>query len=125
VVQLQRHAILVNTEKGRQKYRNMSRRRAVTILAIDPDDDSRWPEVRGTVVGETEEGQRAIDELARLYMGIDKYSFHQEGDVRVLFKVAPMESAMPNFTRQPDLLSSIVRPWPAGWVYVLRPNKMP
>ena len=96
--------ILVNTEKGRQKYRNMSRRRAVTILAIDPDDDSRWPEVRGTVVGETEEGQRAIDELARLYLGVDKYPFHQEGDVRVLFKVAPMESAMPNFTRQPDLL---------------------
>ena len=34
--------ILVNTEKSRQKYRNMSRRRAVTILAIDPDDDTRW-----------------------------------------------------------------------------------
>jgi nitroimidazol reductase NimA-like FMN-containing flavoprotein (pyridoxamine 5'-phosphate oxidase superfamily) len=29
--------ILVNTEKGRQKYRNMSRRPSVTILAIDPD----------------------------------------------------------------------------------------
>jgi nitroimidazol reductase NimA-like FMN-containing flavoprotein (pyridoxamine 5'-phosphate oxidase superfamily) len=28
--------ILVNTEKGRQKHRNMSRRPAVTILAIDP-----------------------------------------------------------------------------------------
>lgn len=33
--------ILVNTEKGRQKYRNMSRRPAVTVLAIDPDDDTR------------------------------------------------------------------------------------
>jgi hypothetical protein len=45
--------ILVNAEKSRQKYRNLSRRRAVTILAIDPDDDSRWLEVRGTVVSET------------------------------------------------------------------------
>jgi PPOX class probable F420-dependent enzyme len=96
--------ILVNTEKGRQKYRNMSRRPAVTILAIDPDNDSRWLEVRGTVVGETEEGANEhIDELARLYLGVDKYPFHQEGDVRVLFKIAPMhvatmESTMPDFS---------------------------
>ena len=95
--------ILVNTEKGRQKYRNMSRRPAVTILAIDPDDDSRWLEVRGTVVGETEEGaDEHIDELARLYLGVDKYPFHREGDVRVLFKIAPlrvatMESTMSDF----------------------------
>jgi PPOX class probable F420-dependent enzyme len=95
--------ILVNAEKSRQKYRNLSRRRAVTILAIDPDDDSRWLEVRGTVVSETEGGANGhIDELARLYMGVDKYPFHQEGDVRVLFKIAPqrvatMESSMPDF----------------------------
>ena len=95
--------ILVNTEKNRQKYRNMSRRRAVTILAIDPDDDTRWLEVRGVVAGETEEdANEHIDELARLYLGVDKYPFHKEGDVRVLFKIAPqriatMESAMPDF----------------------------
>jgi PPOX class probable F420-dependent enzyme len=78
--------ILVNTEKGRQKYRNMSRRPAVTILAIDPDDDTRWLEVRGTVVGQTEEGANEhIDALARLYLGVAKYPFHQAGDVRVLW----------------------------------------
>ena len=96
--------ILVNTEKSRQKYRNMSRRRAVTILAIDPDDDTRWLEVRGVVVDETEAGANEhIDELARLYLGVDKYPFHKEGDVRVLFKIAPqrvatMESAMADFS---------------------------
>ncbi len=96
--------ILLNTEKGRQKYRNMSRRPTVTILAVDPADDTRWLEVRGTVVGETEEGANEhIDELARLYMDVDKYPFHQKGDVRVIFKIAPqrvatMESTMPDFT---------------------------
>jgi len=45
--------ILVNTEKDRQKYRNMSRRPSVTILAIDPDNALRWLEVRGTVAGIT------------------------------------------------------------------------
>jgi hypothetical protein len=58
----------------------MSRRPAVTILAIDPDDDTRWLEVRGTVVGATEEGANEhIDALARLYLGVDKYPFHQHG----------------------------------------------
>ena len=82
--------ILVNTEKGRQKYRNMSRRRTATILIVDPRDDTRWLEVRGTVVDETEEGaDQHIDELARLYLGMDKYPFNQEGDVRVIFRIAP------------------------------------
>ena len=55
-------------------------------------------------------------------LGVAKYPYHQEGDVRVLFKVAPMESAMPNFTRQPDLLSSIVRPMARGLGLCLAPQ---
>lgn len=95
--------ILVNTEKGRQKYRNLSRRRTATVLAVDPDNDSRWLEVRGTVVDETETGaSEHIDALAKLYIGVDKYPFHQPGDVRVLFRIAPrrvatMETSMPQF----------------------------
>jgi PPOX class probable F420-dependent enzyme len=98
--------ILVNTEKGRQKYRNLSRRRAATVLAIDPDNDARWLEVRGTVVAETEEGANEhIDELARRYLGLDKYPYHQEGDVRVIFKIEParvatMETTMPDLNVQ-------------------------
>src|SRR5690606_31753264 len=68
--------ILVNTEKGRQKYRNLTRRRKATILAVDPDDDNRWLEVRGTIAGHTEEGAfEHIDELARHYLDVDKYPF--------------------------------------------------
>jgi hypothetical protein len=73
-------------------------------LATDPHNPTRWLEVRGAVVGETEEGaDEHIDELARLYLGVDKYPFHRGGDVRVLFRiaaerVATMESAMSDFT---------------------------
>lgn len=94
--------ILVNTEKGRQKYRNMSRRKKVTVLAIDPNDDARWIEIRGEVVEETENGADShIDRLAMLYMGVDKYPMNQPGDVRVLFRIAPrrvvtLESSMPD-----------------------------
>ena len=95
--------ILVNTEKGRQKYKNLSRRKSVTVLAIDPDDDTRWLEVRGQVTEETEPGaDDHIDELARLYMNVDDYPYHQAGDTRVMFKIRPervltMASTMPGF----------------------------
>jgi PPOX class probable F420-dependent enzyme len=95
--------ILVNTEKHRQKYRNLSRRRKATILAVDPANDGRWLEVRGIVVEETESGANEhIDELARLYLGVTKYPYHQPGDVRVIFiiepeRVATMETSMPDF----------------------------
>ena len=55
------------------------------------------------MVVETGEGANEhIDELARLYLGVDKYPFHKEGDVRVLFKIEPqrvatMELTMPDF----------------------------
>lgn len=55
------------------------------------------------MVGETEEGANEhIDALARLYLGVDTYPFHQAGDVRVLCKIAPLrvatlESTMPDF----------------------------
>ena len=93
--------LLVNTEKGRQKYRNLSRRRRVTILAVDPANDSRWVEVRGEVTEETEKGaDEHIDALTRRYLGVDKYPWNQPGDVRVIFRIAPrrvvtLQSSMP------------------------------
>lgn len=95
--------LLVNTEKGRQKYRNLSRRRRATILVVDPENDSRWLEVRGEVVGEAEQGADAhIDALAKRYLGLDKYPYHAPGDVRVMFRIAPrkvatMGTTMPDF----------------------------
>lgn len=95
--------LLVNTEKGRQKYRNLSRRRRATILLVDPENDSRWLEVRGEVVGEAEQGADAhIDVLAKRYLGLDKYPYHAPGDVRVMFRIAPrkvatMGTTMPDF----------------------------
>lgn len=95
--------ILVNTEKGRQKYRNLSRRRVATVLAIDPENDTRWLEVRGRVVAESEAGaDEHIDALAKVYMGVDKYPFNLPGDVRVIFRIEPqrvmtMEMSMPDF----------------------------
>lgn len=95
--------VLVNTEKGRQKYRNLTRRKKATVLAVDPKDDTRWLEIRGSVEDWTEEGAfEHLDDLARRYIGAEKYPFHQPGDVRVIFRIRPervvtMETAMPDF----------------------------
>jgi PPOX class probable F420-dependent enzyme len=94
--------ILVNTAKGRAKYFNMLQRPQVTVLAIDPGDDMRWIEVRGRVVESTERGADAhIDELAKLYMGVDTYPFRRDGEVRVVFRIEPqrvvtIESSLPD-----------------------------
>jgi len=99
--------LLVNTEKGRQKYRNLSRRRRVTILAVDPANDSRWVEIRGEVIEETEKGaDEHIDALTRRYLGVDKYPWNQPGDVRVIFRIAPrrvvtLQSSMPDLGASP------------------------
>jgi PPOX class probable F420-dependent enzyme len=86
--------VCINTARGRQKYHNLTRRPQVTVLAVDPDDDNRWLEVRGVVVEETEAGAAEhIDRLAQLYLGLDRYPWHAPGDVRVMFRIAPLRVA--------------------------------
>jgi len=48
--------LLLNTTLERQKGRNMQADPKVTVLVIDPNDSSRWVEVRGTVIEMTREG---------------------------------------------------------------------
>lgn len=82
--------ILVNTERGRIKYRNMHARPRVTLLLVNPDDVYHWIEIRGIVEAETGQGADAhLDQLAKRYLGVDKYPWHQPGDVRVIFRIAP------------------------------------
>ena len=48
--------ILINTAKGRQKHRNLSRDPRVALAMMDPDNPYRYLEVRGEVEAMTEEG---------------------------------------------------------------------
>ncbi len=65
--------VLINTSMERQKGRNLLADRRATILIVDPDDTSRWIEVRGDV-GITREGAiERLDGLARLYTGSPQF----------------------------------------------------
>jgi PPOX class probable F420-dependent enzyme len=82
--------VRVNTAKGRVKARNMSEGVKVALSIVDPDNDYRYMQVRGTVTKETTDGaSEHIDGLAKKYLGKDQYPWHQPGDVRVMFEITP------------------------------------
>lgn len=63
--------VLINTEAGRQKYRNVQRDPRVTVTVFDADNSYQYVEARGHVV-ETIGGDEAradIDALSQKYLG--------------------------------------------------------
>ncbi|MBS0559976.1 MAG: PPOX class F420-dependent oxidoreductase [Proteobacteria bacterium] len=80
----------VNTAKGRVKARNMTEGAKVALSIVDPDNDYRYIQVRGTVTKVTEEGGDAhIDLLAKKYMDKDVYPWRRAGEVRMVFEITP------------------------------------
>jgi PPOX class probable F420-dependent enzyme len=82
--------VRINTARGRQKDRNMTKRAKVTVLLVDPESiENRWVEVRGHVAEITEEGANDhINQLSHKYNGVD-YKGFKPGMVRVIYKIEP------------------------------------
>lgn len=71
--------VLINTTLERQKGRNMQANPKVALLVIDPNDGSRWIEVRGQVRKMTQDGAEAhADMLTQRYCP-NKHNFY--GDI--------------------------------------------
>jgi PPOX class probable F420-dependent enzyme len=88
--------IRINSADGRQKVRDMEERPKVTVAVVDPDDDYRWLEVRGTVDVITAEGAEAhINTLCKAYTGHDDYYAwsKQKAGGRIMFKIRPFKVA--------------------------------
>lgn len=90
--------VLVNTTLERQKGKNMRDNPKVNVMVIDPGNVSRFIEVRGEVVGFTqEEAIPHANKLTRAYTGGKKQQFYgdihpvdvQDRETRVIFKVLP------------------------------------
>lgn len=80
--------LLINTEVGRQKFRNVEADPRVTVTVFDRENPYRYVEARGRVV-ETVAGEIAraqIDELAHKYTGAD-YA-NPIGSDRVILRIA-------------------------------------
>ncbi len=82
--------LLVNTFEGAQKLRNVRRDPRAAVSVVDPGNAWRVAQVRGRVVEIATEGaDDHIDELARKYLGVDRYPYRQPGQVRVKLSIAP------------------------------------
>jgi PPOX class probable F420-dependent enzyme len=83
--------ILINSENGRVKVRNVRRDPRVAIGVYDPENNySRVLNVRGRVVEITNEGAKDhIDFLAEKYTGAKTYPAHNPDSPRMILKIAP------------------------------------
>jgi len=93
--------ILVNTTLERQKGRNMQANPKVTVLVIDPQNTSRWIEIRGKVIGLTATDAEAhADRLTQQYTGKqhfygDVYPVEQrEKESRVIVTIEPVKISL-------------------------------
>jgi len=90
------HDVLINTVRGHQKVRNVERDPRVALNVADPDDPSRYFEVRGRVTEVTEDGAREhIDELSQRYIGRAYPWFGGRDQVRLLVRITPEKVTSP------------------------------
>lgn len=91
--------VLINTTLERQKGRNLRANPKATILVMDPNDSSRWVEVRGQVREITAEGAEAhADKLTQRYCPNKQHFYgdiypveQKEKETRVIVKILPIK----------------------------------
>jgi len=82
--------VRINTAAGRQKYHNLRERPQVTVLAVDPENDQRYLEVRGKVVQQIDDDNDLINKLSLDYTG-QEYQGFVPGQTRVTFLIEPIK----------------------------------
>ena len=80
--------ILINTNEGRVKDKNMKARKFVAMTIQDPDDRYRYIGIRGEVIGYTREGADEHIEMLSLRYD-DKPWNRRAGQKRIIFKIKP------------------------------------
>ena len=78
--------VLINTNEGRTKDRNMKARPRVAMVIQDPKDQDRYLGMRGEVIGFTREGaDEHINRLSLKYYG--KPWKYREGQRRIIYRI--------------------------------------
>jgi len=81
--------ILINTNEGRVKDKNMKARSRVAMVIQDPDEQERYLGMRGEVVGFTREGaDEHINKLSLKYY--NKPWTYREGQQRIIYRIKPL-----------------------------------
>jgi len=82
--------LIINTAEGRVKTNNLRRDPRIALTVANSENPYQQIMVRGRVAEMTQEGADAhIDELAKRYLGVDKYPHRAPGEIRVKVKIIP------------------------------------
>lgn len=99
-VDIEGDEIIVNTAEGRVKQRNVSRDPRVAISVADSANPYTVVTVQGRVVKQTAEGaDQHIDQMAKKYLGMDKYPGRAPGEKRILLRIRPEKVHYMSFQR--------------------------
>lgn len=74
--------VLIHTVAEGRKGRNMLADPRATVLIVDPDDTSRWIEIRGDVEITTDHALERLDQLTRAYTAFPCYYGHLRSPAR-------------------------------------------
>ena len=79
----------VNSAIGRAWPTNLERDPRCTMLVYDESNPYDYVEIRGIATGTTDGADEHIDRLAKRYIDADRYPFHQPGEQRITYRIAP------------------------------------
>jgi PPOX class probable F420-dependent enzyme len=87
--------VLINTNEGRIKDKNMKARPRVAMVIQDPKEQDRYLGMRGEVVGYTKEG--ADEHINRLSLKYYERPWqYQEGQRRIIYRIKPLHFDLHN-----------------------------
>jgi PPOX class probable F420-dependent enzyme len=82
--------VVLNSAEGRKWPERLRKDRQVTVTVVNHENPYEYAVIRGRLAEDTHEGaDENIDKLAKKYLDKDKYPFRQEGEQRVIFRIAP------------------------------------
>jgi PPOX class probable F420-dependent enzyme len=87
--------VWVSTTKDRRKFRNLTLDDRVTVCVVHRNNPNRYVEIRGRAELVDDPDHEFIDDIARAYMGVDRYPFDEPGTERVTIIVHAEQVSSP------------------------------
>ena len=82
--------VVLNSAEGRKWPERLREDGRITVTVINHENPYEYAVIRGRLAEDTHEGaDENINKLAKKYLDKDEYPFRQEGEQRVIFRIAP------------------------------------
>lgn len=82
--------IIVNSAEGRAWPTHLERDPRATVTIMNLENPYEYAQITGQVAERTHgDANEVIDSLAKKYLDLDEYPFHQPGEQRVTIRIAP------------------------------------